>query len=518
MDDDFLPNPYHISFGEKTSSERENIFRPSQPYRYITPGVEMIIPHIVWIGYAIHLIRNGKGPENDNCLFLDPDDGELIQGILWDIYGHPELAIGRDWASIRPTQWLFANDTYGRKRSWPDNISTIVKSISDSRSFDRDKIRSDILSVIGIGFSRLFEETSKISFAKKVEDKLIPELEKTKNKELLARAIIAFIRDCFFEIKNKYKGTNLPAKFRENNIIDSNYRMFFFVKSILGIENGKIGELKELGNIASRYSDPQYTINELEIFFRNLNKTEDGRILLISFILIDYSSLILFEENRTEYKSQIEAIPNLQSDEVLINCFDKILRNGEISFQNYFNLTKIFSKEYFNKIKFKEIEILIHFWKFNFFLYFGEKIIRNLNFFDRDILIEQGISEDDINRILLEEDFEIKFILEYLSNNDRKTIVYLEEFKNRLLRKRESEEHLFEFINLFIDLSKSGIKSPSESFFRLLQTNQSFERVKSRLIPTADIKYRFKGVSETVVFPGRNGIVTWLNELKEMGL
>ena len=510
MDDMFLPTPYHVSFGDTTSSERTNIFRPSQPYRYIIPGVGMIIPRIVWIGYAIHLINKDKVPENEDCLFLDPDDGEFIQGILWDIFGHPELVIGRDWASIRPTEWLFAG-----KRSWPDNISSIVKSISDSKSFEIDRIKSDMLSVISIKFIRLFDETSNISFSNKIEKTLIPELAKTKNKELLARTIINFIRDCFLEIRDEYNG-NLPNKFFESDIIDSNYRMLNFVESILGVENGKLGELEELGNIVSRYSKPIYTKNEQEIFFKYLNKTEDGCTLLTSFILIDYSSWILFKEKNTEYYNQIEAISDLKSDEILISCLNKILNYGETNFRNYLNSTKIFSKNNFNNINFEQIKTLIHFWKFNFLLYFGEIILRN--FLDRNLLIEQGISENDINRVFKDDNFKIIFLNEYLNGNDSTFIRYLEKFKNQLHRIRATEDHMVEFINVLIVLSKSKNTSPPESFFKLLQTNHSFERVKSRLIPINDVKNKFNLVSETVVFPGREGIVTWLSELKEMGL
>ncbi len=299
-----LPEPYNISFGSVYSeSVRDGIFRPVQPTNLITPGIGMITAPIVWIGYVINLINNGKIPKERECLFLDPIFGEIKQGIFWSLFGRQDLIRGRQWACMKPADWLFTSTMDGRQRRWADDISIVVKKLNTSK-YDKNILLSDLLSLFGKKFIKHYETATKLSLKESINKNLIPSLKsirKDSTKEnimkLLLEEIISFIQHSFLEVRNYYEENapeKLDQKYYSTNIIGNVYNLYRFVEDELGITNldkQAIGELKSLGEVVNR-QNPKFNAKEIFQFFSSLNRTKHGRKLFCSFVLFYYLTYI----------------------------------------------------------------------------------------------------------------------------------------------------------------------------------------------------------------------------------
>jgi len=532
FEDNFLPNPYHVSFGIQDDVVRGNIFRPVQPYSYVTPKVEMIIPPIIWIGYEIFIIKEKLMPKEGDCLFLNPNHGEFTQALLWKLYGNTDYVIGRDWASTREKEWLFNSEMKGRQRSWPGDISSMINLIFSHKEIQDEEIKSYVYSIMGSRFIRIFEEKTRMIFNEMIENELLPILKKVKKSSIkeevkkdLVKAFITFINICFLKIRNElkkeYYHKKLPKRFNkffQTNIVNDEYSVDNFLQEIFGInpdDPGSLNELKKLGEIVHRLSSPIFSPKEIDLFFSSLNNTKTGRILLISFIILDYASKLISDD--CGISNQLNAIDKLYDNKTLILYLEKILNLGDSHFQKYLDgLKNIPVKNIKNPITFKEIEKYIYYWLMNLFLYFGEIIIRND--IDRKKLVDIGFSEKNIARILKIEDFKQSFLKKYLSNHYPNTLLYLENFASEIQEiKRDNFQHLYDFIQILKnELGKN--KNLAQIFLHLIKTNKSFEYLGARLIPNPEAKIRFSKISTSVVFPGREGSVGWYYELVQMRL
>ena len=530
-DDMYLPNPFHISFGSRDDFVRGNIFRPVQPYKTIIPHIEMIMPPIIWIGYAIYLIREKKVPKQGDCLFLDPDHGEFTQAVLWKVYGNSDYVIGRDWACTRNREWFFNSETSGRQRRWPDDIASLVKSIHSSSEIDEATIKTDFELILGSGFIRAVREYTDIQIEEAISEILFPkitkissEIDSDEKKEYLTKTIIDFIRYLFIEtrsgINERYKGEEIPNsfdKFFQSNIVDQEYSMIGFLKEVLEIDSNNpesIMDLEQLGDVVYRLSSPYFKPEEIDCFLAKLSTTNIGRTLLISFVLIDYASKIISEKEHIT--SQFKATEKLLDDELLIFCLEKIIDQKESGFKSYLQETENIPLEFMDTtLTYEEIEKIIYYWFLNFFIYYGEVVIRND--IEREKIIDQGFSERDIEKLLTIQDFEQRFLCKFLANYYPKTIHYLEIFKSENKIERANYIHLQNFIQIL----KNGLVQQNKEhviFYQLLKTDKSLELTHDKLIAVQDSRQRFNKLSHSVVFPGRDNIVRWHNELVEMRL
>lgn len=528
--DNFLPSPYHISFGIQDDFVRGNIFRPVQPYNNIIPHIEMIMPPINWIGYAIYLVKKNKIPREGDCLFLDPDHGEFCQAILWKLYGDSDLVIGRDWACTREREWFFNSTTSGRQRGWPDNICSFIKTIETSKHMDITNVINDFASILGSLFIRTYVEITESNFKENIRNNLMPQLmtpptgiPKEKIKIYLAQVIFKFLRDSFLEVRSKiiekYSDDEIPSryqKFLQTDIVETEYGMIDFLRELFDInpdDNNSLGTLDVLGEIVNRYSSPFFKSEEIDIIFSRLNNTDRGRTLITSFILVDYAVHLLIEKRG---KSDLQSIiDDLDSDEIFIECLEQMLSMGEKRFQTYCSDHKnIFLKNINRFITFDNLEKIIYYWLFNFFVYYGEIIIRND--VKRERIVDQGVSEKDIVKLLENTDFEKHFLKKFLTNVYPKLIQYLDVFESDITDiERDTYVHLKDFLKILKEgLSKK--KKDSAIFFELLKTDKSLEKVSEKLVANADSKDRFNKLTDSVVFPGRNNITWWYSQLMEM--
>lgn len=520
-----LPEPYYISFDIVYSElVRGNIFRPMQPYKLVTPGIEMINAPIVWVGYVINLINNGKIPKDAVPLFLDPIYGEFKQGIFWILFNRQDLMVGRDWPCANPNQWLFTSTMDGRKRRWADNISIIIKKLSTSE-YDEDVLLADLLSLFGKRFIKHYQNAMGLSLDETINENLIPSLQKIRKSStkenkmrLLLEEIISFIQRSFLEVRDYYAENSpeeLSQKYYSTNIIDNVYNLYSFVEDDLGVTNldkQAIGELESLGKVVNQ-QNPKFDAKEICQFFSRLNTTVAGRKLFRSFVLFNYLAYTL----KKRYKSEIDALRALKYDDVLLEAL-KCAKRDEKSFNNFLKTNSIFPRKELQTVNYGELLQCIELWEFNFFLYFGEVLIRNG---DRNLVLNKGIKEKNLKKTLEIQSLENKFVYQYL--HDNKNIVKMEELKKLAreiksnLNPRQNELSMLNFINTLLDCYQK-YKVPHRIYIELLETMGSFNYSdeSSRLIVSNNIKETFSEVSYSVVFPGRDGIVNWLLQLKEM--
>lgn len=443
----------------------KNYFRISQPTRNIISNIGMIMYDNIWYKYLFDLIDQGFDLNNriiSTSIFFGPLKNDKIQYnksmLYFMLYNWVEfrknITVGDRWSN----DWLFAPDTIKDRNSNNSYLLELCDKILDKSNLSYE----DLWRLFGYQFKDRYEKKYGASKFKDESDKFIKILNKSDSKldkiELFTKFIANQVLSIYSNEELTYKGLVILPNLnfiKENfNYNEKDYALLITNQNLFNFEFSK---------------------EERSTFLSMLAKTTNGKLLLQSFILFD----TLKNNNITQYTNIVKNRDISQ----ISNVLDSV------------NIKNILANKFSSKYVFSESDYytLILNWQYNLFLYYGERIIREiLNEIDSDEAILKNKIKDS-----LENKTEYSIVLKIYN----------------FLRK---EKHILELSSIYKDTRQ-------DSFIPLLENSKSlFELFLDRLFKNGNIEYNpdgtinFTDLSEdelsAPMFTGIDNFFSWCEE------
>ena len=406
----------------------KNYFRISQPTRKIISNIGMIMYDNIWYKYLFELIDEGFNLSDrivSTSIFFGPIKNNKIQytkSMLYFMFYNwvefrKNITVGDRWSN----DWLFAPETIKDRNSTDSYLLEVCDKI-----IDNSEISSESLwQLFGYQFKDKYERMHGTDKFRTESMAFISEIKKTDNKLNKIELFTGFIGTQVFlvysieEITSKglVIAPNLNFIFENVDISKKDYSLLITNKNLFNFEFSK---------------------EEITAFLSILSKTKNGEILLQSFILFN----TLKTTNNQEYKNIVNKREIFQLSNLL----------------NATNIKEIITNTLSSKYQFSENQYstLILNWQYNIFVYYGERIIREvLNELSSDETISKNSFKSKIEQ--KSEYTLIKKIYGFLkkeANISGLDLTYKETRQSGFISSLESSKSLFD---LFLDrLFKNG--------------------------------------------------------------
>lgn len=517
-----LPEPYGMSFSVQEPRYRRNIFRPVQASELVTPGIGMIVPHVAWVGFAIHAFASGRYDASAwPPLYFDPEGGELYYNLLWTYGKKDQMPIGRQWACDNPTGWLFSPDIEDGKRLWPKKLVSFIERVLASDNVEEAAATADLLmNILGRRFKSWLREIG-FPLETKIRENLIPQILGLKDSESSMedimidgiRELVGFISELSHRIRvaDEQEDIDTHWKIWSSDVTESVYGLRSFVEKVLGVRVEKAGIMEQkypICRIVTRQSDPYIRQSEFTKFVDALWQNPRGRRLALTFVLLEYMS--------SREKVSLEQM--VYDDTVLMNPVSRIERIGDEDFARFWIAEMPFRFREYEENLYSSLLRTANHWEFNFLLYYGEIIFRE-DRFRRRLLSRTGLSAGFIGRELALRKTLGGFFKYYFSrSHSGERLSSLREARDILCgieRDDDPEDRMRVFLNTLISTVHSQ-DPPEKALLRLLATNRMCERRGDSLKVKETLREEIDKVPGDAVFSGRDAVVNWLIQLKEL--
>lgn len=358
-----LPNHFYIS-GVPRKRKIPKLFRPKELAQYIFPDLGMIMYDLFWIKYTLFLVGDNYLPWMQERLFfwasrdghIDPLKSVLYFSLKAKIQSILGISIDLPAGGRFARDWLFSGF-----EDWRENVALRLMEFSKTgQQFDFKEFTDNV-------FSSSFKTQCRNDGIELTDlaSKLMTEyFQKSTSLSKHDSAVEAFCKFISHLLHDRNIIRFYPT--RTGAVVDPNID---FTRDILLFNKT---ELNELSNIAN--TNFRITKKEITVFLERLTKSELGRNLLASIILVTYFDP-LNNANSTIVKLLRKSF-DLYED---ATDFEKRIRS---SFGNL-----VIPKSVFDNMK-----ETCFMWEFNFFLTDGETIAR-LIIKDERIISVQSVIE-----------------------------------------------------------------------------------------------------------------------------
>lgn len=465
-----LPNHFYIS-GVPKKRKIPKLFRPKELAQYIFPDLGMIMYDLFWIKYTLFLVGDNYIPWMQDRLFfwasrgkdIDPLKSVIFFSLKSKIHSllgdSGDIPAGRRFAR----DWLFTGIG-----DWREIVALKLMEFSKRRQ------QFDFKEFVDIVFSSSFKERCSNDGIKlpAIASKLMNEyFEKSSCSSKYDSAVEAFCKFLSYVLHERNILRYYPT--RIGAVVDPNID---FARDILLFNKTELNGLSEIANTNFRI-----TKREVLILLERLTKSELGRNLLASIVLVSY------------YDPLNNANPTIVK--LLRNSFD--LYQDATDFE--VRVRSVFGDFEIPKNIFDNMNETCFSWEFNFFLTDGETIARKI-IQDEKIISSQNVIEYfSVKKPIVE--YFMHFI-ETLPKPER-----IGQFQTLINKHQETKDTVtIDFLNGLLKSIKTR-QNAHEIFEDLLETRGTLEKKSPKIfIVTGAVS---KKESSEALFYGVDALIRW---------